>query len=243
MTQQALNRVKGILVIYYLLLLPFGSVLFSAYVTTKHRILSNTQMMAKNKLPSDESLPPRVISGAGVSVRKQIAWVKAYKRFLSKSSTSIHQGKKFRKEKSTKKDQTELDDTIDFDFTIMKPPAVFVDGYNIIGYTNSLKGMDNLSADLAEDRDRLINDLCILRGVTGWAIEVIFDAYKTPFYSPSSSTSPSSASGVKSSRSQNIDGVVVTFTSNSETADNHIERRFEELRKDGFTNMVSVSIP
>jgi predicted RNA-binding protein with PIN domain len=94
--------------------------------------------------------------------------------------------------------------------------------------------MDNLSSDLGEDRDRLLNDLCILRGVTGWAIEVIFDAYKAP---PSPSSASPFSSGMKS-RSQTVDGVVVTFTSNSETADNYIERRFEELRKSGFTNMV-----
>jgi predicted RNA-binding protein with PIN domain len=40
---------------------------------------------------------------------------------------------------------------------------------------------------------------------------VIFDAY-------------ASVSGV--SRSEAIDGVIVTYTSRGETADNHIERRF-----------------
>jgi predicted RNA-binding protein with PIN domain len=32
--------------------------------------------------------------------------------------------------------------------------------------------------------------------------------------------------------------VVVTYTTKAETADNHIERRFEMLRKSNFTNMV-----
>ena len=227
---------KMILIIYLLLILHFGKVngFFSARGTAQLLLPSTTKMMAKNIQQSGSNPnPPRVVSGASVSVRQQIAWAKAYKRFISMSSTSTQQGKKFRKEKSSKKDSLELDETIDIDFSTMRPPAVFVDGYNIIGYTNSLKGMDNLSSDLGEDRDRLINDLCILRGVTGWAIEVIFDAYKAP---PSPSSSPFS-SGMKS-RSQTVDGVVVTFTSNSETADNYIERRFEELRKSGFTNMV-----
>lgn len=171
--------------------------------------------------------PPRVVGRTGVSVRQQIAWAKAYKRFISKSSDSI--GKKFRKEKSAKNSTLENDEEIEMDFSIMKPPAVFVDGYNIIGFTNSLKGLERLSNDLNEDRDKLINDLCVLRGVTGWAIEVIFDAYKAPY---------SSSSALINSRSQNIDGLVVTFTSNSETADNYIERRFEELRQAGFVNMV-----
>eukprot|EP01036_Dinobryon_divergens_P029049 gene29049-38100_t len=224
------------MIIYLLLILNFGKVngFLSARGAAQLLLSSTTKMMAKNIQQSSGPTPnpPRVVSGAGVSVRQQIAWAKAFKRFISMSSTSTQQGKKFRKEKSSKKDSLELDETIDIDFTTIKPPAVFVDGYNIIGFTNSLKGMDNLSSDLGEDRDRLLNDLCILRGVTGWAIEVIFDAYKAP---PSPSASPFS-SGMKS-RSQTVDGVVVTFTSNSETADNYIERRFEELRKSGFTNM------
>ena len=224
----------------YLLLIYFGK--GNGFLSAPNLLSSTVKMMAKNIAQSSgskdvSSNPPRVVSGGGVSVRQQIAWAKAYKRFISKSSsTSMQQGKKFRKEKSSKKEALDLGETIDIDFTTFKPPAVFVDGYNIIGFTNSLKGMDNLSADLGEDRDRLINDLCILRGVTGWAIEVIFDAYKAP---PSPSTSPfsTSSAGMKS-RSQTVDGVAVTFTSNSETADNYIERRFEELRKAGFTNMV-----
>lgn len=37
---------------------------------------------------------------------------------------------------------------------------------------------------------------------------------------------------------ESVDNILVTYTSSSETADNHIERRFEELRQEGFNNMV-----
>eukprot|EP00597_Dinobryon_sp_UTEXLB2267_P000506 CAMPEP_0170059662 /NCGR_PEP_ID=MMETSP0019_2-20121128/1862_1 /TAXON_ID=98059 /ORGANISM="Dinobryon sp., Strain UTEXLB2267" /LENGTH=321 /DNA_ID=CAMNT_0010264981 /DNA_START=446 /DNA_END=1409 /DNA_ORIENTATION=+ len=112
----------------------------------------------------------------------------------------------------------------------MRPPAIFVDGYNVIGMMNSLKGVSGIGNDLDAQRDSLINDLCILRGVTGWAIEVIFDAYKSP-----------SMSSKSKSKSESIDNIMVTFTSSSETADNHIERRFAELKSSGFTNMAVVT--
>jgi predicted RNA-binding protein with PIN domain len=64
----------------------------------------------------------------------------------------------------------------------------------------------------------------VLRGATGWLIEVVFDAYQHLVAKPSGSKS--------------VDNVVVTFTTRAETADNHIERRFETLRKANFTNMV-----
>jgi len=76
--------------------------------------------------------------------------------------------------------------------------------------------------DLEDARDCLISDLNVLQGSTGWLIEVIFDAYKTG----------------GNEISKVIDNVSVTFTSASETADNHIERKCEQLRKDGFTNII-----
>lgn len=54
--------------------------------------------------------------------------------------------------------------------------AVFVDGYNIIGYINSVEGR---SLSLEDSRDCLVSDLCVLKSATGWHIEVVFDAYMT----------------------------------------------------------------
>ena len=54
--------------------------------------------------------------------------------------------------------------------------AVFVDGYNVIGYINSVEGRQ---IDLSDARDCLISDLAVLKSATGWYIEVVFDAYQT----------------------------------------------------------------
>ena len=164
--------------------------------------------------------PPRVLRTPGsVSVRQQIAWAKAYKRLMSDSSAAKGPTKKFRRVVGPKvavKDE----ELVTVDYQDMKPPAVFVDGYNVIGFANVWEQRVGVSLD--EARDRLISDMGVLRGGTGWHIELVFDAYKH--------SSPE--------RTESIDGVVVTFTSPSETADDCIERRFNTLAQAGFANMV-----
>eukprot|EP00981_Chlorochromonas_danica_P010236 scaffold3058_cov165-Ochromonas_danica.AAC.27 len=160
---------------------------------------------------------PRVRSDINVPVRQQIAWAKANKRLMSASSSS-HIPKKFRQE--TRKEKKAKEEYIEVDYQNVRPPFVFVDGYNVIGQME-YKDQEG-KMDLEEARDRLINDLAVVRGATGWIIEVVFDAYK-----------------VKSSgNSMFADGVIITYTSATETADGYIERRFEELRNEGFTNMI-----
>ena len=51
-----------------------------------------------------------------------------------------------------------------------------MDGYNVIGYINSVEGRQ---IDLEDARDCLISDLAVLKSATGWYIEVVFDAYQT----------------------------------------------------------------
>lgn len=158
---------------------------------------------------------PRVRSDINVPVRQQIAWAKANKRLMTASSSS-HVPKKFRQERKEKKAKEEY---IEVDYQNVRPPFVFVDGYNVIG---QMDYKEDGKMDLEEARDRLINDLAVVRGATGWIIEVVFDAYK-----------------VKSSgNSMFADGIIITYTSATETADGYIERRFEELRNEGFTNMI-----
>lgn len=157
--------------------------------------------------------PMRVTTNTNIPVRQQIAWVRAYKRLVSQSSKQ--QAKKFRQENI----KEEAEEYVEVDYVNCRPPAVFVDGYNIIFHINREEGRN---LNLEEARDCLISDLCVLRGATGWWIEVVFDAYK--------------ALGPQSS--QSVDDVIVTYTSKVETADNYIERRFEELRKDNFKNIV-----
>eukprot|EP01038_Epipyxis_sp_PR26KG_P009598 gene9598-12926_t len=168
--------------------------------------------------PSSAVSAPRVSNQINIPIRQQIAWAKAYKRLINASSKqSSSPTKKFKKERGPKAEQEEY---VEVNYVETKPPAIFVDGYNIIGRMNEEN--KNKQIDLSTARDCLISDLAVLRGATGWWIEVVFDAYKV--------SSPQ--------KCYEIDNILVTYTSQSETADNFIERRFEELRSDGFTNMV-----
>jgi len=173
----------------------------------------------KRRSNSEESVssiqPARVTNSINIPIRQQIAWAKAYKRLLTSQSTA-GTTRKFRQTKGPKEKEEEY---TEINYHETKPPAIFVDGYNIIGYINSVEGR---SISFEDARDCLISDLGVLRGATGWCIEVVFDAYK---------------SGLGGS-STSINNIQVTYTSASETADNHIERRFEELRREGFSNMV-----
>lgn len=175
-----------------------------------------------SSLSSRNTQPQRVTNQINIPVRQQIAWAKAYKRLMAEKTggTSHSSTKRFRRERGPKEVEEEA---VEIDYVNTKPPAVFVDGYNIIGYINKEEGRCNI--DLEDARDCLIGDLSILCGATGWWIEVVFDAYM-------------SASSVGGSKTSLVDNVLVTFTSASETADNYIERRFSELARDGFTNMV-----
>ena len=148
--------------------------------------------------------------GNVVPVRQQIAWAKAYKRLMkiqSQGGSSL--GKKFTKERTAKVAEEEY---VEIDYAETKPPAIFVDGYNVIGYINSV---ENRNIDLSDARDCLISDLSVLCGATGWWIELVFDAYDV---------------GANTVSEDIVDQVHVSYTSRSETADNLIERRFSELK-------------
>ena len=147
-------------------------------------------------------------------VRQQIAWAKAYKRFMSNSNTQV--AKRFKKERGPKEEEEEY---VEIDYENTPPPAVFVDGYNVIGHINMVEGR---SLDLDSARECLVADLAVLKGATGWWIELVFDAYQA--------SSPE--------RRESVDNVFVTFTGPGETADDYIERRFSDLQKEGFKNMV-----
>ena len=183
---------------------------------------SKSSRWASLAVSKDGSQPaaPRVQRSPGsTSVSQQIAWVRARKRLLSSSTSSA--GRKFRQERGPKTIVEEEDAVLsEADYSKIQPPAVFVDGYNVIGFTNVWEQRSGVSLD--EARDRLISDLAVLRGGTGFHIELVFDAYKH--------SAPE--------KSEQVDGVVVTYTSPRETADDCIERRFNALAQAGFTNMV-----
>lgn len=198
---------------------------FASSFTTVQKSLSTRGELslhaAKKKKDAITSspTPERVVADSNVPIRQQIAWAKAKKRLASSVSGGI--GQKFRREKASKQVQADDDDHDYMDYSNVQPPVIFVDGYNIIGYMKSAEKKDFDNLDTA--RDSLINDLAVLRSATGWLIEVVFDAYKRE-------------GGTQQSHSEN--NVIVTYTSKSETADTHIERRFESLRKRGFANMI-----
>lgn len=168
------------------------------------------------KIDSPSNSSPRVTNQINIPVRQQIAWAKARQRLLTQSSQSFGQTTRFRQDKAEKKAEEEY---VEVDYHNLKPPVVFVDGYNIIGFINS---MQKRTIDMADARDCLISDLSVLKGATGWDIEVIFDAYQV----------------LGPEKKVIQDGILVTYTSKQETADSHIERRFYELKSEGFQNMI-----
>ena len=180
---------------------------------------SKKSLVTSSQTSLNSESPPvaRVLGKVGsISVKQQIAWAKSYKRMKTGVTSGV--GTKFRQTKSEKKEEEEY---IEIDYNETKPPAIFVDGYNIIGHA---KTFNDENMNLEESRDCLINDLCVLTCLTGWYIEVVFDAYKVK-------GSPRPTTIV-------TDGLIITYTGSSETADNYIERRFGELKAQQFTNMV-----
>ena len=196
--------------------------------TTYVGMASKNNKKKKSSSPADTTVssfspavvaakPVRVTTNTNIPVRQQIAWAKAYKRLVSSNGfNKKDETRKFRQQSKPKEAEEEY---VEIDYKNVKPPALFVDGYNIIGYLNAVEGR---SISFDEARDCLIADLSVLCGATGWFVEVIFDAYKV--------ASPQST--------QTIDSLLVTYTSMAETADNYIERRFTELSNSGYNNMV-----
>jgi predicted RNA-binding protein with PIN domain len=173
---------------------------------------------SKTTVSSIPATAPRVRSDINIPVRKQIAWAKAYKRLMTSSGARNNHGitKKFRGDRTDKKEKEEY---VDVNYHNSQPPAIFVDGYNIIGYITSMEGR---KVCMHEARDCLISDLAVLQSATGWWIEVVFDAYKV----------------AGPQKTEIVDSILVTYTSGSETADSFIERRFEELRQQSFISMM-----
>ena len=189
-----------------------------------------------------EQVPQRITNQLNVPVRQQIAWAKAKKRLDKQITTPIITGRVkkggYRRDKrsgddilsnSTRRSDESMEDFDALDYMNIKPPAIFVDGYNIIGFMKSTTTSSSTGShgshpiDFEAARDSLISDLCMLRSATGWWIELVFDAYK---------------SGSSQSSSSSTDNIIVTYTSATDTADTFIESRFQELSNEGFTNMV-----
>ena len=136
--------------------------------------------------------------------------MQAYKRLVNASNNSQKQhGPRVKKPKTPK---PECEEYVEVDYENTAPPMLFVDGYNIIGYINSVEGR---RIPMDEARDCLVADLCVLASATGWAIECVFDAYDNPM-------------NVGGTRTQQ-DGILVYYTSRSDTADSYIESQINEM--------------
>ena len=88
-----------------------------------------------------------------IPVKVQIAWAKAFKRLKNGENKQVVNTKRWKQDNvynATVEEYTEID------YVNTKPPAVFVDGYNIIGFINMAEGRD---IELDDARDCLISDL------------------------------------------------------------------------------------
>ena len=170
----------------------------------KKKVLRGSGAEAK-----DKSGPQRVSSDMNISVRKQIQYARAYKRIMKASTNTKQHAPRVKKPKAPKPEREEY---VEIDYENTAPPMLFVDGYNVIGYINSVEGR-RITID--EARDCLVADLSVLASATGWAIECVFDAYDNPM----------NAGGTRSQQ----DGIVVYYTSRSDTADTYIEGRMNEM--------------
>ncbi|WP_432362212.1 NYN domain-containing protein [Sporosarcina sp. UB5] len=93
----------------------------------------------------------------------------------------------------------------------MKKDILLVDGYNIIGAWPELRNLK--LTNLAEARDRLIEQMAEYKAHTGWRVIVIFDAHLMR--------------GIEKKDSKH--NVEVVFTRENETADERIEKMVSEL--------------
>ncbi len=92
---------------------------------------------------------------------------------------------------------------------------VLVDGYNIIFAWEDLKKLAAESLDLA--RSTLINRLCNYRGFRRCELILVFDAYRVPG---------------QTREIEQVCGINVVYTKESETADTYIEKVSHDLSKD-----------
>lgn len=88
-----------------------------------------------------------------------------------------------------------------------------VDGYNVIGASQSMKLLQE--DDLAKARDWLIERLAEYQGFMGIKVYLIFDAHMVP--------------GIGRKMKQNK--IEIIYTKNNETADERIERLVREIKR------------
>lgn len=89
---------------------------------------------------------------------------------------------------------------------------LFVDGYNIINSWDDLRELSSLSLEVA--REELIDIMAEYQYYSGTKVIIVFDAHMVKS---------------NSGKSENIKGVDVVFTKESETADQYIEKVLDNI--------------
>ena len=89
---------------------------------------------------------------------------------------------------------------------------LFVDGYNVINSWNKLRELSGLNLEVA--REELIETMAEYQHYSGIKIIVVFDAHMVK---------------TNSGKKENIKEVEVVYTKESETADQYIERRLDDI--------------
>ncbi|CAN0225545.1 unnamed protein product, partial [Laminaria digitata] len=102
-------------------------------------------------------------------------------------------------------------------------PSLMVDGYNIIFHWSKCCLMAN-GGDMEGARRLLVEELDTLSAMRGWAVTVVFDAYKRKSKSNRGYTTANK--------------IEVVYTTNGESADMYVERQTEELKDAGCPNVM-----
>ena len=89
---------------------------------------------------------------------------------------------------------------------------LFVDGYNIINSWNNLRELSDLNLEVA--REELIEIMAEYQHYSGIKIIVVFDAHLVKG---------------NSGKKETIKGIEIVYTKESETADQYIERRLDDI--------------
>jgi len=166
----------------------------------------------------------RVTSDSLLSVRKQIAYAKAYQAYKSRDTRPVYRTS-FRRQKKTAQDESDNEENAaqaEEESLGFSMPLLFVDGYNIIGKWPRLKKRKE-RGDLAGARQMLLDDL-LQFAPRRFEVVCVFDAY---------GVKTASGQGELTDKIESHFGMSVVFT--KDTADSYIEKETLRLSQEDMT--------
>jgi predicted RNA-binding protein with PIN domain len=187
------------------------------------------------KPPPEAAAPPpespaagRVSSDSQISVRKQIAYVKAYERAVRQQAARQKplQRVKFRREKGAEIKKAASSDKIHIDLDVHTLPQLFVDGYNVIGFWPRLKKPFD-KGDLQTARNLLLDDVADFT-IGRFNTTVVFDAN-------------GAMDNIGKDRHEDFAGGLVRVAYAHNSADAYIEREVRELRRQGLSTWAATN--